>query len=331
MQSMFNASKLLKRNAGEAAANIERYCAETAKLPKHVFKEPPSTDPARLRDAAYFMEPLVTWETHPPSEGTLQLPQPLADKIRAAHDDWATALSATDTVGLDFTWMTQLMSYDYWSLATVGAVADQATTVDPFWAPIPDYQTLVLYGKLRYVRALARGDVARALTEVQHLADLIHTSGLLIGDIHAAKLLSLGQQFEAAAQQRGYPALPPPPLDSTSYDQFHDLTLAGTAFLMPGVDEAVVKRALDCVPDPCVAINDAVAVHREMERLAESDDHAFWDLAESQTCDPSFLKLIKGSPSSKLDALSGYLSDNGAPSLPLEKLFGPDIAPNAAQ
>jgi hypothetical protein len=331
MQSMFEATKLLKRNAAEAAAYIERYCAETAKLPKHLFNDPPGADPGHLRDAAYFMEPLVSWETHPRSEGTLQLPQPLVDKIQAAHDDWATALSATDTVGLDFSWMTQLLSYDTWSLASVGAVADQAGIVDPFWAPIPYYPTLVQYGKLRYVRALAQGDLGQATTEVQHLADLMHTSGLLIGDFQAAKLLVLGQQLEAATLQRGYPALPPPPLDSASYDQFHDLSLAGTAFVMPGVDEAVMQRAMDCVPDPCAAINEAIGMHREMERLAESDDSAFWVFAESHTCDLPFLRLIKGSPSGRLDALSGYLSDNGAPSLPLEKLFGPEIAPNAAQ
>ncbi len=323
---MFDATKLLKRNAAEAAADIERYCAETAKLPKHLFNDPPSTDPSQLRDAAYFMEPLVSWGTHPTTEGTLQLPQPLADKIQAAHDDWAMALTVADTVGLDFTWMTQLASYDYWSLATIGAVADQAATVDPFWSPIPIYQTLVEYGKLRYVRALAQGDVTQALSEVQHLADLIHSSGLLIGDIHAAKLLALGQQLGAAAQQLGYAAPPPPPLDAASYQQFRGLALAGTAFMMPGVDEAVMRRAMDCVPDRCVAINEAVSMRREMERLSESEDDAFWDLAEKLTCDLPFLKLLRGSPPSNLDALSGYLSDNGAPSLPLEKLFGSDPA-----
>jgi hypothetical protein len=321
---MFDASKLLKRNAAEAAANVERYCAETAKLPKQVFDDPPDAGP--LRDAAYFLEPLVTWETHPPTAGILQLPQPLIDKIRGAHDDWATLLSASDAAGLDFGWMAQLLSYDHWSLATVGPVVDQAATVDPFYSPIPSYQTFVEYAKLRYVRALAEGDVTDAMSEVQHLADLLHSNGIFIAEIHAAKLVSLGQQLEMAAAQRGYPSMVPPRLDSSGYDQFHDLMLAGIAFTMPGVDDTVLKRAMECVPEPCSAINDAVAQRREMERLSEQeDDGFFWSIAESLTCDSALLNLLKGSPSSNLDALAGYLS--GEP-LPLEKLFGPEIAAN---
>ena len=324
---MFEVSKLLKRNAAEAAANVERYCAETAKLPRHIFDDPP--DAGLQRDAAYFLEPLVTWETQPPTVGVLQLPQPLSDKIQAARDDWATALSVSDAAGLDFSWMAQLLNYDTWSLATVGPVVDQAATVDPFYSPIPNYQAFGQYAKLRYVRALAQGDLIEAVNEVQHLADLLHSNGITIAEIHAAKLVRLGQQVEVAAAQRGYPSVAPRALDSSGYDAFHDLTLAGVAFMMPGVDDAVLKRATACVPDPCVAISEAIAQRREMERFSEQeDDESFWSFAGSLPCDSALLNLLKGSPSSNLDALAGNLS--GDP-LPLERLFGPEIAANLAK
>ena len=116
----------------------------------------------------------------------------------------------------------------------------------------------------------------------------------------------------------------PTALDSAGYDRFHDLTLAGSAFMMPGVDDAVLKRAVECVPNPCVAISEAVAQRREMERLSEQeDDDSFWTFAASLTCDSALLNLLKSSPSSNLDALAGFLS--GEP-LPLEKLIGPEIA-----
>jgi hypothetical protein len=331
LQSMFDASKLLNRNEAEAAANVERYCAETAKLPRHIFDDPP--DAGRVRDAADFLEPRVTWETHPPRRGTLQLPQPLSEKIQAAHDSWATVLATSDTIGIDFGWMAELLNYDHWSLATVGAVADQAATVDPFWAPIPNYQVFVQYAKLRYVRALAQGDVAEARNEVQHLADLLHSNGILIAEIHAAKIVSLAQQFETVAVQEGYPSAAPTRLDAAGYGQLHDLMLAGTAFMMPGVDDAVRERAMDCVPDPCGAISEALSMHREMERLSETEsDDLFWSLAEGRGCDSALLKLFKGSPSSNLDALAGYLSGP----LPLEKLFGPEmttgsVPPNSSE
>ena len=47
--------------------------------------------------------------------------------------------------------------------------------------------------------------------------------------------------------------------------------------MMPGVDDAIFRRAAECVPDPCVAISEAVGQRREMERLSEQeDDGAFW-------------------------------------------------------
>jgi hypothetical protein len=336
LQSMFDVSKLLQRNAAEAAANVERYCAEAAKLPKHIFDDPPDAGAGPLRDAAYFMEPLVTWETHPPSEGLLQLPQPLVDRIRAAGRNWATQLSAADTAGLDFDWLAQLQSYDYWSLASAGAVADQAATIDPLMAPIPDYRPLIYYAKLRLVRALAYGDLGIALAQVQHLADIVHSNGITIAEFEAARIVSLEQPFQTAAVAQGYPPLnsggdaaPAAPLDSAGYDQFHDLTMAGVAFALPGVDDAVFQRAMGCTPSPCAAITDAVALHRELDRLSDrGDDDPFWSFADGHACDAPLVDLLKASPSGGLENLASWL---GGEPLPLEKLFGPGIAPNAAK
>ncbi len=323
LQSMMDASALLRRNAAEAAADVARYCAEAAKAPKHLFDDPP--DAGASRDAAWFLEPLVTWEGRPPTVGLLELPPPLVDRIRASGSDWTTALTVADTAGLDFDWMAQLQSYDYWSLATAGAMAEQGPTVDPFNASLPYYPLLIQWAKLRYVRALGQGDLAEAIAEVQQLAYMIHTNGLTLADASAIVIVALQSQLAIAAAQQGYPSLPPAPLDGEGSRQLRDLLIAGAAFTLPGVDESVFERAMQCVPDPCVALNEGLAQHRELDPLSErGDDDPFWSYAASHRCgDAPLLDLIKGSPSGSVGSLSGFL----AGPLPLERLFGTAAAP----
>src|SRR5581483_8211128 len=92
---------------------------------------------------------------------------------------------------------------DHWSLATVGPVAAQAAQVDPRDHSIPDYQVLLDWAKLRLLRALAGGDPASALSEVQHLADLINSNGILIAEMGAARILQSETIFLAAAGNAG--------------------------------------------------------------------------------------------------------------------------------
>ena len=327
VKSMLAVSALLKRNADEAAALVDKYCAATAKLPENLFNEPDAPDGGALRDAAYFLEPLVSWDHDPRIEGLLQIPPATVAKLRAAHGDWANQLTAADTAGVDFSWMSQLITYDYWSLATVGPTADQQGTVDPFNMTIPFYPMLVDYAKLRYVRALAQGDLAEAIREVQHLADIVHSNDIMIGDFAAVRIVELQGPFFAAAAARGYPPQGPAPLDDQGETRYHDLLLAGTAFTMPGVDDAVMKKGLDCAPNPCIAINEAISEQREMATLSErGDSDPFWGEAESRACDVPLFNLVKAAPSGGFEALDGYLS--GSP-LPLEKLFGAEIAAKA--
>jgi hypothetical protein len=320
LQSLFDLSKLLEKNAALAEMNVDRYCAETSKLPKHVFDDLP--DGGQQRDAAYLMEPLVTWNTHPPREGLLALPPALVDRIRAAGTDWPTALTARDAAGLDFSWMAQLQGYDDWSLATVGAVADTASTIDPLWSPIPDYGVLTAYAKLRLVQALQQGDTAAALAQVRHLANIVASNGILIAQIQAARLISLEQPFLAATAR---PEDPPPDsnapvLDSAWLKRFRDLSLAGAEFALPGVDDAVFKKAMACVPDPCATISEAISMRVELRRISDQiDDPSFWSYAKQQSCDQNLVALLSATPSGSIEELAREIGEG--PST-LEELFG---------
>jgi len=334
VRSLFEISTKLHLNAVEAAENVERYCAETAKLPKP-FASPPAVDPddpsTQERDAAYFLLPRVSWYTHPRTVGTLELPAALIASLRAAGDGWPTALTVADTMGLDFSWMPQLAQFDHWSLATVGPLADQAAEVDPFNMPIPDYQSLMDWAKLRLVQALATsqaGDAAAALGDVQHLADLIASNGILIATQAAAHIVWYEQQLEGAASSAGLPLPPgtPPFADQADYQRFQDLALTGVAFMFPGVDPAVAKRGLACSPTPCAILGEQIGLRREYDSFTDTaEDQGSFGLADRSSCDRTYLQLIETSPSAGIEALDGMMGSE----LLLEKLFGPEVRARA--
>jgi hypothetical protein len=322
LQSLFDLSKLLEKNAALAEANVDRYCAETSKLPKHVFDDRPDGGWPRGSggDAAYLMEPLVTWNTHPPREGLLALPPALSDRVRAVGTDWPTALTARDAAGLDFSWIAQLQGYDHWSLATVGAVADTAGAIDPLWSPIPDYSVLTAYAKLRLVQALGQGDTAPALGQVRHLANIVASNGIIIAQIQAARLISLEQPFLAATGADPSPGPNADVLDSEWLKRFRDLSLAGAEFAFPGVDDAVFKKAMTCVPSPCATISEAISMRIELRRISDQiDDPSFWSYAKQQSCDQELIALLSATPSGSIEELARELGEG--PST-LEELFG---------
>jgi len=331
MHGLFWISSKLHLNAVEAAQNVERYCAETAKLPKP-FASAPAVDPddpnTQQRDAAYFLLPRVGWYTHPRRIGTLELSAALVKRLRGAADAWPATLTAADTAGLDFSWMSRLAQFDHWSLATVGPVAERAAEVDPFNLPIPDYQSLMDWAKLRLVQALGAGDSAAAIGDVQHMADLIASNGIFIANEAAAHIVGYEQRFDGAAGAAGIP-LPlgnPPFADQAESQRFQDVALTGVAFMFPGVDPAVAKRALACSPTPCAMLGEQIALRREYDSFTDTaEDDGSFELADQSSCDRTYLQLIETSPSAGIESLDGMMGSE----LLLEKLFGAEVRARA--
>ena len=221
--------------------------------------------------------------------------------------------------------MSQLGQFDHWSLATVGPLAEQAAEVDPFNMPIPDYQTLMDWAKLRLLQALATGDAGTALGDVQHLADLIASNGIFFATQAAAYIVWYQQQFDGAA---GLPLPPrkPPFADQADYERFQDVALTGVAFMFPGVDPAVAKRALACSPTPCAILGEQIGLRREYDSFTDTaEDEGSFELADQSSCDRTYLQLIETSPSAGIEALDGMMGSE----LLLEKLFGPEVRARA--
>jgi hypothetical protein len=224
--------------------------------------------------------------------------------------------------------MSQLGQFDHWSLATLGPFAEQAATVDPFLAPIPYYLPLMDWAKLRLVQALATGD-ASALGDVQHLADLIASNGILIAEFSAAHIVLYEQQFENVASSTSLP-LPPgtsPFANQGDYQSFHDLALAGASFMFPGVDPAVARRGLSCSPTPCVLLSEWIGMRRELDSFTDTaEDQNSFGLADQSGCDRTLFEALETAPSAGIEALDGYMESDP---LPLERLFGSEIRARA--
>jgi hypothetical protein len=149
---------------------------------------------------------------------------------------------------------------------------------------------------------------------VRHLANIVASNGIIIAQIQAARLISLEQPFLAAPDPNAEV------LDSEWLKRFRDLSLAGAEFALPGVDDAVFKQAMACVPNPCATISEAVSMRVELRHISDQiDDPSFWSYAKQQSCDRDLIALLSTTPSGSIEELARELGEG--PST-LEELFG---------
>jgi hypothetical protein len=100
---------------------------------------------------------------------------------------------------------------------------------------------------------------------------------------------------------------------------------ASVAYVFPGVDQAVMQKAIACSPTPCATIGEAAASHRQWDSASElGDADPFWQFAESRACDKALFRLTKSQPGGGTRAMTKLL---GAIPAPLESLFGSGISP----
>lgn len=303
------------RNAELAARHVERFCEESRRLPRRGL----FPDSRRQRDAAAWLAPRIDWEGAPPVKGTLQPPSALAERVDSAGKAWLEALADADLSGLDFSWMRELRGYDSWNLAAAGPLKDHPPEklLD---APLPLYAFFTRWIKLRFAQALRDGSLVDASLEARHLAELLHSQGVLIGEMFSVAVLRLEREAWAAAAGRGLAPAGWTPPDAEELEGHRRLARISHHFFLPGVDPEVMRRARGCLPAPCSALTEAAFVHAAMGELAPTDTRgAFWPFVEELTgCDRGLLDLVRSSPTiPAADAARAY---GGQPAL-LDETF----------
>lgn len=233
----------------------------------------------RANDAGRVLNALVPWpHSGEDSNGRLHLPDALPASIEKL--DFAAA-DLDDVSGFDTTWMSALHEFDHWAIDSAPARSDLAI-FDVFTAPIPDGLLLQRYAKIRAVAGYLRDDVQSASRDIQHLAQLLASTDVLVGMMIASSLLTIDRQLVEADVVRQ------PQVDHSwwrgfSADDVKRLRRAGFASLQfVGVLTPEAHWALldGSTPFDCVGLQEGLAgmrIHRPLlerlwaSRYAEAD------------------------------------------------------------
>jgi hypothetical protein len=282
----------MKKNGADAEKLVDRFCDENQKVKSsHLFP-----DAGASRDAAIFMLNRIDWEDDVRPKGTLHLPEPLRKRIRAAGPDWPTVLNADDTAGLDFSWLRELQQYDVWTVASFGPLRDDRPVAFAS-SPIPNYISLMEWSKLRFVRAFVDGDFASADVEVRHLAALIESQGVVIADAIAVAVIRIDAQARAAAVAAGRDVSTWAQVDDDGAASYRRVSIAGPYFFAPGVPEAVVKKAHDCLANPCSALAEGMGMQISFAPYSDGSTRSLVEgYAQESGCSPALLERVRRSP-----------------------------------
>jgi hypothetical protein len=288
----------LRSNAAAAERYVDRYCAETRRVAAlRGYGETP-----RERDAAIYLAGRSDWEGG--RIGLLHLPANLVQRMGTPERNWRNFTPA-DYQGLDFTWMQDLLQFDHWSLTAEGPLKNE-DNLSYFEAPIPNFVTLQQWVKLRLVKGKNENDLPRASLEVRHLADLIASTGTLIGEMIRAAMYGIERGVWESAGLA--PPDPPPTADDVLRIRYS--SFAAVYFVYPGVSRAVREKALACTPARCSTVNEglgAAASLRTIEPTAVDD----LDWLRSQPgCEHELAERIARGPPAAPALVLGALGEN---------------------
>ncbi len=283
----FGLGEALSKNASNADAYVDRLCAESGALRERPALRDSHT---RERDAASFMAPLIDYERpldDPP--GRLHLPVELSERITSYGSEWLMRITDKDLTGLDFSWMAALGQFDHWTLLGAGRLRDVPPT-NIFRDPIPNYVSLMLWSKLRFALALRSGDLFSASAEVRHLADLIRSQGILLSEMIAVAIYKMDARARELAAAAAIDVAGWGHLEADQLERYRRTTYASIFFTFPGVSQDTVRKALNCMLSPCVALTEGAGANRSFGAYAATDNLPLLEeIAAAHDCEEALI------------------------------------------
>lgn len=249
-------------------------------------------------NAGLELNRMLTWTLpedrsgSPPVAGGLELPSELMDQIDDWGIDWAEHAGDVDAKALDFSWMSGLRKYQYWTLdveSPLGDALQRNPELDPYFFPTPDYRALSVWVKLRLLSALKAPDPTASLEDVRHVAHLTLTTPSLVAEMTGLMYL---QQLNRIAVTLGRPASPS--IETTDQARRSFFGLIGyLEFGIPGNTFERVFPQGKIHPGACAAMNEKIgAAAMNRETLAPSYPEEF------QAFESRLAELRKGCASS---------------------------------
>ena len=300
----FALGEALAKNAADADAYVDKLCEEHRKLGE---KNPLRDLPKRQRDAAFFLAPLIDYEAPLDKPvGRLHLPDELRQRIASYGPDWPTRIDARDAAGLDFSWMSALAQFDHWSVLAAGRLRD-VPPGNAYREPIPNYIGLQVWSKLRLAMALRDGDVLSASNEVRHLADLIRSQQLLIGEMVGLAIYRIDAHARTYAKAAGASIDDWPEAEGEQFNRYRATSFSSIYFAYPGVKPETLKRAMECTPAPCSALLEGAVASRSFGHYGATDNlPLIQELSANKGCDADLLaRAVASQEVPVADALEG--------------------------
>ncbi len=160
------------------------------------------TTPRPDADAGPWLNPRVGWEGSKPAP-ELQIPEGTIAKLKELKLTWLDHADELDISKLDFSWMKGLRAFGHWNLAVDSPITALPHPMLFQQLPMPDFELLDLWARLRFVAALRDHDWLEASKDVQHLAWLMASTETQIGVLSVNRVLVRDDDARLAAIARG--------------------------------------------------------------------------------------------------------------------------------
>ncbi len=248
----------------------EQYAASLAKVwpefleDQQLARTYPVLAPApRERDAGPFLNARIGWDIDPKrlavwrerlpgSVRSLTLDPVLVDRI---PKDWVKSSPPSLWQKLDFSWMEALLQFDHWDVEANSPWAEEPHGSWPNGFPL--LHELVPWAKLRLVKGVATGKLARAATEVEHLGALLLSTETTLGASVGLQVLAFVREAAdsgGAANRAGTLA----GIDAVTRARAFRATMAAQSFLRDEAPDTYRRDVERIVVGRCAALNEAL-------------------------------------------------------------------------
>ncbi len=145
---------------------------------------------------------------------------------------------------------------------------------------------------------------------MRHLADLMRTQNLLLAEAVAVAIYRIDDAARDAAFAAGADISDWPALDRGLLDAQRHVAFASMYFAYPGVKPETLRRAMRCVPLPCVALLEGIGANRAFGSYASDNLSLVTGLAAENGCEKAFIDLAAGTrPLPASDAMQRLVID----------------------
>ena len=239
------------------------------------------TDPAGA-DAGVYLNPRLGWSgdqaaidrycaDHPCQRSELAVPDAVRDLIKSP--DWLQRAAAVDWNQIDLEWLRRLHTYKTWNIERNSPIALVEQYEFPM-APVPDYQALMQWSRLRLLRAVVDGNVDAAVSDTRQLARLCYSTENLLGAAVAAAILGLEERL-ATVELPANAWRTLPLFTQQDARRLRGLFFVGPAFIWRDAPESAVQAWQSFVVGRCAALaevlGDELYAFRPLLRRSEPE------------------------------------------------------------